>query len=112
MPIANIVLGEASAARPEEAEGLIARWAQLAGIAADHMTINILPAQAQYGARFDVMAFLYLPTAWDAAQVAALQTGLAQAASEAFTAPPERVQVITAMIQSGQAVTGGTIETW
>ena len=110
MPIANVVTMEAAA--DLDAEAVLDIWSAEAGVSSEQMTINVIRATRQAGARFAAMAFLYLPSLWDAQQVRSLQLGLATALARCSRLPAEEIQVVTSIVESGHAVEKGEVQDW
>jgi hypothetical protein len=112
MPIATLIVREDAPELAVPLSAVVDRWSAASGVTADYMTVNMLPRARQAGARYAVMAFLYLPTLWSAGKVDTLQLSLAQALAECFTVAPDSVQVVTTMVESGHAIEDGRIQTW
>ena len=109
MPIANcIVLPDCSAKEGD----LIDMWARESGVAPDHMTVNVIESQQQFGNSYKVMATLYLPTLWSEEKTNALQLGLATSLVQYFGVAPNEVHVITTVVDSGFVVENMKIERW
>lgn len=88
---------------------LVARWSRLAGVEAEHMTLQLVKVDAQQGRPYEAMAWLHLPSLWSAEAVDRLQLGLARALAEALDAPADRVMVLTSTVESGRVVEGGEV---
>jgi hypothetical protein len=111
VPIANCFVREELPAKLES-DALTALWSDESGIGSEHMTINVIAGIRQYGAPYQVIAFLYLPSLWSPEQVRKLQTGLARALGRGFAIAPAEIQVITSIVESGQVVEGGETQDW
>ena len=109
MPIANCIVAR-GCRRPED--DLAALWARETGESSEHMTVNLIVADAQYGRPYRVMATLYLPSVWSAAAVASLQVGLAKALATGLNEALDGIHVITHIIESGSVVESGNVVTW
>ncbi len=101
MPVANCIVSPDCV--PGTAD-LAELWAEESGCSAEHMTINIITGNQQFGRQYSVMANLYLPSLWSSEAMSALQTGLAGALSVYFTLSAEEILVITQIIDSGNVV--------
>ncbi len=112
MPIANCLLHNVPDELESQLDSLTALWSQESGISTKQMTINLMTSTRQIGTAYRVMAFLYLPSLWDAEQVRQLQVGLARAFSRALAMTPDDVHVITSIVDSGHVVEGGKPQTW
>jgi hypothetical protein len=111
VPIANCFVHDEL---PDDVESdrLTALWSEESGVGSEQMTINVIASVRQYGARYRVMAFLYLPSLWSSEQVRRLQVGLARALGRGFSVAPAEIQVITSIVESGQVVEGGETQNW
>ncbi len=109
MPIANCIISSACQAGRGD---LIALWANTAGQAAEHMTINIIEASQQFGNAYPIMATLYLPSLWPPAAISSLQIGLAKSLAEYYSLPIEQVHVVTQIVSAGLVVENGEQESW
>ena len=112
MPIANCIMAPALAGGAPSGKDLISRWAEKSGTTADHMTINLIYASAQYGAAYSVMADLQLPDLWPGRKCRKLQEGLAFALAETFGLELSEIHVVTHMVSSGHVVENGRTESW
>lgn len=109
MPIANCFI------RPECQAGsgnLVQLWASESGMAAKHMTMNLVKAEQQFGAQYKVMANLWLPSLWSAPDISALQIGLARALASYYELPIAEVLVVTQIIESSRVVENGLEVSW
>ena len=109
MPIANCFF--ASAPHELDAETIVLAWSARSGIEADQMTINVVHGQ-QAGNRYEVIAWLYLPSLCSEPEVVALSEGLAAALEDALHVPSRAVQVLTSIITSGLVVEAGRTLRW
>lgn len=112
MPIANCIMTLDLAGGVPSGKDLISRWAEISGTSADHMTINLIQAVAQYGVAYRLMADLQLPDLWSADKCRAIQEGLASALSDIFEIPLAEIHVVTQMVSTGQVVEDGKTEIW
>ena len=113
MPIANChLLTDAYESYRNNAIDLIELWSAHSAESTKHMTINFIKIDEQFGQRFAVTAWLYLPTSWSSTSVDRLQTGLASALAEGLKLNPEEVQVITTPVSSGHVVERGELVQW
>jgi hypothetical protein len=108
MPIANCFV---STPDVFDADAVVTLWSARSGIVADEMTVNVVHA-GQGGKRYDVMAWLYLPSLWSGEHVVALSEGLAAALAEVMHVPSSAVQVITSVVASGLVVESGETLRW
>ena len=109
MPIANCMVTPNC---PKCTENLVELWSIESGMPADHMTINLIATEHQWGKPYPIMATLLLPSIWSKPDISALQLGLAKALAQGFHLDLGQVQVITHIIDSGRVVENGTEETW
>ncbi len=107
MPIANVLVSKELQARATELADFTLSWSAESELSGKHMTVNFLPGLCQSGAAYDLMAVLYLPTLWSEENVQALQVGLANALAKRLDVRPDRVHVMTTIIQSGRVVEDG-----
>lgn len=112
MPIANIIIHPDVPQPPDPASALIDTWCHHARISAEHVTINIVSADAQAGTRYEAMAFVYLPTLWPDTRITDIQRGLACAIADTWRIDPSAVHIVTTMVQSGHVAIGDRTETW
>jgi hypothetical protein len=110
MPIANCFVPDTGPA--VDAGRVVRAWSAASGVEDTEMTVNLVRTSGQGGRGYAAMAWLYLPTLWSAADVDALQRGLAGALGEVLDAPPDTVTVLTTMLASGTVVEGGEILRW
>lgn len=110
MPIANCFVRD-DVADPAQVAELAVRWSEESGIDGEHMTVN-LARVTQAGAPYRVMAFLHLPSLWNAEQIDRLQLGLARALADYFGLPASEVHVITSIVQPGHVVEEGETQRW
>jgi phenylpyruvate tautomerase PptA (4-oxalocrotonate tautomerase family) len=109
MPIANCFLTRAS--EKSDAAAIVAAWSQRSGIDADEMTVNLVDVE-QGGKAYEVMAWLYLPSLWSDADVAALGEGLAAALADVLHVDASAVQVLTSVVPPGRVVEAGETLHW
>ncbi len=109
MPIANCVVTQSCKLGSAD---LIEVWSRESGISSEHMTLNIISCEQQFGNAYAVMASLYLPSMWPSNKISAIQTGLAQALAECFELPLSDVHVITNIVSSGLVVERGQEVSW
>jgi hypothetical protein len=109
MPIANCFV--ASAPAELDPDAIVAAWSDRSGIDAGEMTVNVVHAQ-QGGKRYEAMAWLYLPSLWSEADVAALGEGLAAALADVLAVHPSAVQVVTSIVAPGLVVEAGRAVHW
>ena len=109
MPIANCIV--APGREPGRLDP-VALWAKLSGRPAEQMTINLVSGIRQHGSRYAGMATLWLPSAWPAADVSALQEGLAGALAKYLKASPAEIHVITQLVEPGRVVENGREVRW
>ncbi|GLQ30235.1 hypothetical protein [Litoribrevibacter albus] len=112
MPIANCVVNKDFIEQVDETYGLVELWADASSKSSEHMTMNIVYSDEQYGNRYAVMAHLFLPTLWSAEEVSSLQLGLAKALACYFQTPLNDIHVITTSVVSGMVVEQGKEVIW
>ena len=71
---------------------LVARWSRLAGVEAEHMTLQLVKVDAQQGRPYEAMAWLHLPSLWSAEAVDRLQLGLARAEARSLRGDVEAMR--------------------
>ena len=91
---------------------LIDLWSQEAGVASEHMTINVIVSDEQLGNKYKIMANLALPTLWSTSDISSIQVGLAKALSKYFIVEINEVHVITNIVASGTVVESGKEIQW
>ncbi|GAB1259262.1 hypothetical protein [Aurantivibrio plasticivorans] len=109
MPIAHCIVQADCVSGTED---VVALWTQQSGVSSEHMTVNLVQAQHQFGKAYKVMATLYLPSLWSRDKVDDLQLGLAKALADYFSIELSDVHVITTIVVSGNVVESGEIERW
>jgi len=109
MPIANCVIIKECMNR---SGNLIDLWSQEAGVASEHMTINVIVSDEQLGNKYKIMANLALPTLWSTSDISSIQVGLAKALSKYFIVEINEVHVITNIVASGTVVESGKEIQW
>lgn len=109
VPIANCFAVSVPAGFDPDA--LVSAWARFSGIASDEMTVNLMRAE-QGGKRYEVMAWLYLPSLWSERDAGALGEGLAAALADGLAVDPSAVQVVTSVVPSGAVVEAGRTLRW
>lgn len=109
MPIAHVACADPDVRLDPGA--VVGRWSELAGVDAEHMTVNVTAAR-QGGTEYRLMADLRLPSLWSPPQVEELQLALATALAECAELKPAEVHVLTSIVQTGHVVEGGEIRRW
>ncbi|AFU97260.2 hypothetical protein [Simiduia agarivorans] len=104
MPIVNCVISPDC--QPSN-ENLVELWAREAGIDPEHITVNLITRNQQWGKTYKVMANLWLPSVWSDTQVSAIQLGLARALARFYHLHPDDIHVITSVVESGRVVESG-----
>ncbi|MBM7035017.1 hypothetical protein [Vibrio ulleungensis] len=112
MPIAHCVLSPYVANPSNDSTLLIEKWGRHSGLDSSEMTITIVQAIDQAGKSYDATCTLTLPNLWSPKSVSLLQLGLASALSEHFGIEPDKVIVMTSLIESGRVVDGGNEINW
>lgn len=109
MPIATCII--TPDCQPSDHD-LIELWSIESGLPAEHMTINIITNNQQFGSKYKVMVTLDLPSLWSEQSISSLQRGLAMALSKYFRQPLSEVFIITNIVESGRVVEAGQEITW
>lgn len=109
MPIANCIVTSDCRQSPGS---LVELWASESGKSAEHMTVNIVTSDRQYGNQYPVMANLLLPSIWSNSDISRLQTGLAKALAKSFNVALNQVHIITNIVDSGLVVEDGQEIKW
>jgi len=91
---------------------LIELWSSTSGISKEHMTINLIAVQQQFGVRYPIMAQLQLPDIWSREQSQALQEGLSKALADFFQQPLSAIHLITSQVATGMVVEDGKTIHW
>lgn len=109
MPIANCtIIKELSLPNSD----LIKLWSRESGQSHEHMTVNLIKSEKQFGNAYKVMAALYLPSLWSNEGADSLQLGLAKALQRYFNIEMKDIHIITLTIESGKVVEDGEIVNW
>lgn len=112
MPIANCIVTDKYRNTNDKSLDLVTLWANESFKPAEHMTINIISCNEQYGNQYGVMANLQIPTIWSSNDISLLQLGLVKALSIYFKAPMNDIHVVTTLISSGMVIEDGEVITW
>ena len=112
MPIANCTINENVARIVDKLEDVVACWSQESGVSEEHMTVNFITTQAQYGREYSAMAALILPSIWSHTNIQSLQLGLARALARSLEVPISKVFVATTIVDSGHVVESGKVLDW
>ncbi|THB79591.1 MAG: hypothetical protein D6B25_01140 [Desulfobulbaceae bacterium] len=112
MPIAHCIVTPELRSTGNSSHNLIALWGDESGISIEHMTVNIIVGNSQFGNRYQVMANLYLPTLWSPSDISSLQTGLAKGLSRYYQIVIESVFIMTQLVESGMVVVAGEELKW
>ena len=110
MPIANCMVDPVHAGT--DAEALARNWAVEIGVDPAEVTVNLVVPEAQGGARYEVMAWLHLPSLWTPEDRGRIQAALAAEICRCTGAPPESVVVMTVAIGSGDVLDRGERPEW
>ena len=112
MPIANCIITSKCRSSLDLSESLITIWSNESKISSEHMTVNVIESNAQYGNEYAVMANLLLPSMWSCNAISSLQIGLANALAQYFDVTLNSVHVTTSIINSGMVVEDGKEIKW
>lgn len=112
MPIAHCVLSPDVANPSNDSTQLIEKWARYSGFDSSEMTITVVQAADQAGKSYDATCTLTIPNLWSPKSVSVLQLGLATALTEHFGIVPDKVIVMTSLIEPCHVVEGGKEINW
>lgn len=111
MPIAHCFIKEKEIVS-SKIEDMAIEWANTIGVETKDVCLNLITDFYQFGQKYTILVNLYLPTVWSEDERKKIQIGLLQVLAKHLQVTPEKIFIMTSLIQSGHVVENGEILYW